>query len=188
MRRTARRCRRRRGERQRDFVARWARAIPRCDRLGRCALPAYDSPLMRFSGRTSRSRGAIRPSFASNFLTLQSEGAGKAGCALHPRSRVQMCNKKRTRAYRFSGGIRLSLRNGLRLIRALPGDPDLLVTVAGAIASADLTPTLRLSGPHDFAVRFRRPRQERHPRPPHPRPALVTLRNAPLGGTGWRCI
>ena len=29
------------------------------------------------------------------------------------------------------------------LYRALPGDPDLLVTVAGAIASADLTPTLR---------------------------------------------
>src|SRR5712664_562197 len=33
------------------------------------------------------------------------EGAGKAGCALHPRSRVQTCTKKRTRAYRFSGGI-----------------------------------------------------------------------------------
>jgi hypothetical protein len=25
----------------------------------------------------------------SNFLTLQSEGAGNAGCTLHPRSRVQ---------------------------------------------------------------------------------------------------
>jgi hypothetical protein len=35
----------------------------------------------------------------------QQEGAGKAGCALHPRSRVQKCTKKRTRAYRFSGGI-----------------------------------------------------------------------------------
>jgi hypothetical protein len=56
-----------------------------------------------------------------------------------------------TRAYRFSGGIRLSLRSGLRLIRAHPGDPDLLVTVAGRITSAGLTPTLRLSGPHDFA-------------------------------------
>jgi hypothetical protein len=32
------------------------------------------------------------------------EGAGNAGCALHPRSRVQNCAKKRTRAYRFSGG------------------------------------------------------------------------------------
>ena len=36
------------------------------------------------------SRGAMRPSFASNLVTLQNEeGAGKAGCALHPRSRVQ---------------------------------------------------------------------------------------------------
>jgi hypothetical protein len=33
------------------------------------------------------------------------EGAGKTGCALHPRSRVQDCAKKRTRAYRFSGSI-----------------------------------------------------------------------------------
>jgi len=31
----------------------------------------------------------------------------------------------RTRAYRFSGGIRPSLRSGLRLIHALPGDPAL---------------------------------------------------------------
>ncbi len=34
----------------------------------------------------------------------EQEGAGKAGCALHPRSRVQQCTKKRTRAYRSSGG------------------------------------------------------------------------------------
>src|SRR6202165_2403286 len=50
------------------------------------------------------SRGAMRPRFAGNFLTLQSEGAGNTGCTLHPRSRVQQCTKKRTRAYRFSGG------------------------------------------------------------------------------------
>ncbi len=37
--------------------------------------------------------------------SITQEGAGKAGCALHPRSRVQTCTKKRTRAYRFSGGI-----------------------------------------------------------------------------------
>jgi hypothetical protein len=33
----------------------------------------------------------------------KTEGAGKTGCALHPRSRVQDCAKMRTRAYRFSG-------------------------------------------------------------------------------------
>jgi hypothetical protein len=31
------------------------------------------------------------------------EGAGKTGCALHPRSHVQDAQSKRTRAYRFSG-------------------------------------------------------------------------------------
>jgi hypothetical protein len=37
-------------------------------------------------------------------LTTDTEGTGNAACALHPRSRVQNCAKKRTRAYRFSGG------------------------------------------------------------------------------------
>src|SRR5882724_6281364 len=38
----------------------------------------------------SRSRGTMRPSFASNFRDLwKSEGAGNAGCALHPRSHAQ---------------------------------------------------------------------------------------------------
>src|SRR6478672_6813158 len=35
----------------------------------------------------------------------KTEGAGKTGCALHPRSRVQSAQQKRTRAYRFSGSI-----------------------------------------------------------------------------------
>jgi hypothetical protein len=47
-----------------------------------------------------------------------------------------------------------------------------------------LDTSTEVSGPYDFAIRFQRPRQERHPRPPHPRPALMTLRNAPLDGTG----
>ena len=47
-----------------------------------------------------------------------------------------------------------------------------------------LDTSTEVSGPYDFAIRFKRPRQERHPRPPLPRPALVTLRNAPLNGTG----
>jgi len=82
-----------------------------------------------------------------------------------------------------TGITRHSPRNGLRLIRTLPGDQDLLVTVIRA--ERELDANLEASGPHDFAVRFRRPRQGRYPRPPHPRPALVTLRNAPLNGTGW---
>src|ERR1700681_2388225 len=55
------------------------------------------------------------------------EGAGNAGCALHPRSRVQNCAKKRTRAYRFSGGTPAFPAQWLYgLCRALPGDEFVL--------------------------------------------------------------
>ena len=37
----------------------------------------------------SHSRDAMRPSFARNSLPSKTEGAGKTGCALHPRSRVR---------------------------------------------------------------------------------------------------
>ena len=37
------------------------------------------------------------------------------------------------------------------------------------------------SGPHDFAVRLKRPRQKRHPRPPHPEPYVRDDRETPLG-------
>ena len=42
----------------------------------------------------SHSRGAIRPKFCGSFRPLQSEGAGNAGCALHPRSRVRFAQAK----------------------------------------------------------------------------------------------
>ncbi len=61
----------------------------------------------------SRSRGALRPRFASNSPALsKSEGAGNAGCALHPRSRAQESGRLRARAYRAAENIRHSLRNG----------------------------------------------------------------------------
>jgi hypothetical protein len=36
-----------------------------------------------------RPRGAMHPRLAENFRAMKSEGAGNAGCAPHPRSRVQ---------------------------------------------------------------------------------------------------
>jgi hypothetical protein len=44
----------------------------------------------------SHSRGAMRPRFAGNFRDLfKKEGAGNAGCALHPRSHAQRAQKVR---------------------------------------------------------------------------------------------
>src|SRR3984893_13040185 len=101
-------------------------------------------------------------------MSLQkSEGAGNAGCALHPRSRVQSCAKKRTRAYRFSGNTPASPAQWLYgLCHALLGDEFVL-----SPSSADLSgfsipvglelppPTWhqqRVSEPHGFAVRKKR--------------------------------
>ena len=99
------------------------------------------------------------------FHAPKSEGAGNAGCALHPRSRVQNGKRKRTRAYRFSGGTpTFPAQWFYGLLRALPGDQDLFVTVAprmmagltpgwAGFASAGLDANHEASGPHDFAVR-----------------------------------
>src|ERR1700675_1934784 len=65
------------------------------------------------------------------FAPQESEGAGNAGCALHPRSRVQNCAKKRTRAYRFSGSDPTFPAQWLYgLLRALPGVSGFLASVA----------------------------------------------------------
>src|SRR6267378_7853318 len=66
--------------------------------------------------------------FALNFLTLRSEGAGNAGCPLHPRPRVHFVVVERTRVTTStpeSPGI--PARNGFNgFLRALPGDRALL--------------------------------------------------------------
>jgi len=118
------------------------------------------------------SRGAFRPSLKS-FRPRKSEGAGNAGCALHPRSRVPKLRIRRTRAYRFSGNTPASPTQWLYgLLRALPGDEFLFVTVvcglrfclpgwvditSAALASATDARTTRLrrtqlpSSPRGFA-------------------------------------
>src|SRR5665647_3931420 len=76
-----------------------------------------------------------------------------------------ICAKKRTRAYRFSGGTPAFPAQWLDgLWRALPGDQDLFVAVAPRIrfcppgrarnTSARLDANHEASGPHAFAVRF----------------------------------
>jgi hypothetical protein len=159
---------------------------------------------MTLMDRSPRSRDAIRPSFVHNCLAhSKSEGAGNAGCALHPRSRVQKAEEERTRACRFSGGTPTFPAQWLYgLLRALPGDQDLFVTVApwmmagptpgwAGFASAGLDANHEASGPHDFAVREQHHSSARRPvahgpksppcnpitrlmlpRPPHPAPRL----------------
>ena len=57
--------------------------------------------------------------FANSFAPLRKEGAGNAGCALHPRSRVPKTALWRTRAYRAAETLRHPLRNGFTAYFAL---------------------------------------------------------------------
>src|ERR1700730_2776156 len=105
------------------------------------------------------------------FLSLQTEGAGNTGCALHPRSRVQKVHKINAHEHTGSAeAIRHSLRNGFNgLFRALPGDRAFLPP-SPALLSANLTPA---SGRQDHtsspsashAVRQERIRVHRIPPP-----------------------
>src|SRR5690348_7806055 len=77
-----------------------------------------------------RSRGAIRPRFAKKFRASKSEGAGNAGCALHPRSRVQNGKKTHTsiQVQRRQSDIPCAMV--LRLISRSPRRSGLFDTVA----------------------------------------------------------
>src|SRR6202171_5652870 len=125
-------------------------------------MPATTARELRFSfmpDMTSHSHGALRPSFSFHFRPRKSEGAGKTGCALHPRSRVQTCTKKSTRAYRFSGNTpAFPAQWFYGLCRALPGD-RLSCHRRHADRSAQLDASIGASGPHDFAVRVSAVRQ-----------------------------
>jgi hypothetical protein len=84
---------------------------------------------------------------------------------------------------------RHSPRNGFTAYTRSPRRPGFLATVAPEKrASQELDASVGASGPRDFTVRIRRARQAHRPRPPHPAPRFVTLRNAPLSGAGRRGI
>jgi hypothetical protein len=120
-------------------------------------------------------------------LPSQTEGAGNTGCTLHPRSREQRAQKTRSRAYRFSGGNPAFPAQWFYAYSVLsPAIRPWVVTVTGGVLTADLTPALRRQD-HTYSPYASAPsRLSAHPRPPLPRPALLTLRNAPLSGTGCK--
>src|ERR1700694_2990102 len=97
------------------------------------------------------------PELCADFHPLKEEGAGKAGCALHPRSRVQNAQGKNAHEHTGSAeasGFPCAVVYGL--FRALPGEPSSFATVACRIASTSLAPA---SGAR--TTRLRRPRQQR---------------------------
>src|SRR5712691_4745930 len=90
------------------------------------------------------------PELCVDCRPLKEEGAGKAGCTLHPRSRVQTCTKKRTRAYRFSGGNPAFPAQWFTAYNALSPVNGLSCHRHFADTSAKLDAGIGASGPHDF--------------------------------------
>src|ERR1700716_3473302 len=127
-----------------------------------------DTPI---ASMTSHSRGTMRPRFSGNLRPLKSEGAGKTGCALHPRSRVQACTKKRTRAYRFSGEHPAFPAQWFTAYSALsPATGFVATVIPEKFSSHELDASIGASGPHDFAVRISAVRRRHirvHRIPPH---------------------
>ena len=81
---------------------------------------------------SARSRDTKRPRLALEILRPpKSEGAGNAGCALHPRSRVQWVQEGAHTSIQVSGEHPTFPAQWLYgLLRALPGEPCTLATVA----------------------------------------------------------
>src|SRR5271165_1748578 len=89
-----------------------------------------------------------------NFRALKSEGAGNAGCALHPRSRVQTAQKTHTSIQGSGGDPTFPAQWFYGLLRALPGDRACLPpSPPRRFASRELDASVGASGPHGFAVR-----------------------------------
>jgi hypothetical protein len=66
-----------------------------------------------------------------NFVPPKQEGAGKTGCALHPRSRAQTAHSKNAHEHTGSAeSIRPSLRNGFTAYFVLSPVTGFLATVA----------------------------------------------------------
>src|SRR2546422_1429017 len=116
------------------------------------------------NGRLTRNRP-----FAHSDRFPGHKGAGKTGCALHPRSRVQDAHSKNAHEHTGSAeASRPSLRSGFTAYFVLSPVNGSFATVIGrSVASRRFDASTAASGPHDFAVRNSHTRQKWPSRPPH---------------------
>jgi hypothetical protein len=95
--------------------------------------PIYSAASTRLGSMVAHSRGAMRPKLCTNMVPQKTEGAGKAGCPLHPQP-VCKCSKHTVVTTGTPEITRLSPRNGFNgFLRALPGDEFLFVTVVSGL-------------------------------------------------------
>src|SRR6185437_10822675 len=121
-----------------------------------------------------------------------SEGAGNAGCWPHPRAlrakKGALCARKQQQGSRNN---RHSLRDGLRLIRDLPGVPGLLASVTCRFVTSRLDASIGAPGPRDFARPREAPfvcRRARVHRIPASRFVTIAIRPLCEAGCGQQII
>jgi hypothetical protein len=119
---------------------------------------------MPFPDVLPRSRGTICPSCVIR-SPHKTEGAGNAGCQLHPQSRVRKLSEAHERSHhRFTGLFpAFPAQWFYGLFRGLPGERILVVTVTGGLRADQTRSSLispppawhqqRVSEPHGFTVR-----------------------------------
>ena len=96
----------------------------------RCAHPGYKATLLNCERDFVFSRHRV-PEACQKVSPTKVEGAGKTGCALHPRSRVQDAHSKKAHEHTGSAeAFRPSLRNGFTAYFVLSPVNGFLATVA----------------------------------------------------------
>jgi len=158
--------------------------------------PAVGGRLEGWVAATSRIRPSIpaawsTPECCKHVVPQTKEGAGKAGCPLHPQPRMQNEKAYEQVHHRYAGSRRPSLRNGFTAYSALSSETWLccLRHRRDAKHRRQLDTCLGVSGPHGFADSEQCHSSDDMPRPSHP--ALNVRddaqRPSDRGGMGAKC-
>ena len=132
-----------------------------------CIPPPIKQPILRRHIFAFPRRDA--PEFCRNLCPSKNRGRRESRVLGAPAAPCAT-KKHRGRSHRFAGtpGFPRAMVLTVSFVLSLVTGPGCHHHLADT--SARLDASVGASGPHDFAVRFRRFRQRRHPRPPHPAP------------------
>ena len=128
----------------------------------------------------------IPPELCFDLTPLRTMGAGKTGCTLHPRSRVQLRTKNAHTSIQVQRRHPAFPAQCFTAYSALSPVNGSFATVVAQKNPPQLDASTAASGPHDFTVRVSQPRQSRLPRPSHPTARFVTIASRPSCRVGRR--
>jgi len=103
----------------------------------------------------SRSRCADSARACCGWSSLETKGAGNAGCPMHPQPRVRNKKARRVSHYRFTGQSGIPRTTVLTAYGALSPVTGLFCHRRLQITICELDASVGASGPHAFAVRVR---------------------------------